>query len=78
MNDFSLIPFVDANENWRLWADDPPQIPDLPIEMWEPFAGPAKVVTLGEVYWPGLGMSTVWRPLGVYREEFWQITGEWR
>lgn len=65
--------------NWRRWAKNPPQLPHAPIEILGP-AGPTitSVKTIGTVNPPGPWLqSIIWRPTGLYREEFFAVTREW-
>jgi hypothetical protein len=64
--------------NWRSWADDPPQIPWAPIDVRIGrliFSGVMAVQVMHETR-PNID-RWFWRPLGIYREEFYEVTRRW-
>lgn len=62
---------------WRSWIDSPPQIPWAPVEMWNPAWDTSGVICKQDMR-PEFNIANLmWRPTGIYREEFWQTTGRW-
>lgn len=57
----------------RSWEYDPPQLPDAPIEIWTPIG---KWVALLQDIPPEFNIVR-WKPLGIYRQEFFDVCGRW-
>jgi hypothetical protein len=66
-------------EEWRSWSSEPPQIADAPIEArLSDSRETSQITTVADMRRLGaISESLEWRPLGQYREEFHQVTGEW-
>jgi len=62
---------------WRSWIDSPPQIPWAPVETWNPAHDTGGILCRWDMR-PEFNIANLlWRPTGIYREEFWQTTGRW-
>jgi hypothetical protein len=64
---------------WRFWDESPPQIPWAPVETWNPAVShhPFGIISKRDMHQGFSVGNLLWRPTGIYREEFWQTTGEW-
>jgi hypothetical protein len=60
---------------WRSWRDTPPQISGVPI--WVRLGGLAWIDRIADVQWIGVVEGLEWAATGIYREEFWSVTGCW-
>ncbi len=60
-------------EEWRSWSSEPPQIP------WAPIMVRLCGFEFLCAHYKGVPppACTTWKPSGIYREEFHQVTGEW-
>lgn len=65
---------------WRNWKDEPPQIPWAPVICWcgnSDCNGWCSSISYKHEVEEQDGQRIVWRPTGIYREEFYQVTGRW-
>ena len=62
---------------WRSWQYDPPNIPFTPVIVSHLDLPGIEVIgtsgySNGENY-----EGVIWRPTGIFREEYWAVTGRW-
>ena len=67
------------NHMWRDWQTEPPQLPDAPIEVRLSDApSTAMTATVNELRkLCAISDMIQWRPLGIYREEFYETMRRW-
>ena len=72
------IPLTDAP--WISWRDMPPQLQEpILVSHWPREEG-SQVVMLDtpKINRAANAWGLFWLPSGLYREEFWRVTGEWK
>lgn len=73
-----LIESVPLREaGWYSWIDGPPQIGSAFIELWrESWETPSLIRRDGMSPFANV-YGLFWRPTGIYREEYYSVTGQW-
>jgi hypothetical protein len=61
--------------NWHNWSTNPPQISGVPLLV--RLGGFTWLDRIQDVTWIGVVEGLEWAGTGIYREEYWQTTGQW-
>lgn len=64
---------------WRSWTTEPPRIPDVPLQVRLSDAPEmVMITTVAELRrLCAISDALEWKPSGQYREEIYQVTGQW-
>lgn len=62
---------------WKRWSEHPPQIPWAPVRV-SLCAGDIEFVTLASSLRNSVWCRhAVWTPTGIYRQEYFEVMGQW-
>lgn len=62
---------------WRSWIEHPPQIPWAPIHLAHTDCKNHVITTISRMDAVADFDKLSWSETGIYREEFYQVTGRW-